>query len=167
MSYYLNKMSAYWDRLWGIERWVYGIKEYLVDRLICGLSDDFDYADPDRYIIRAEDDTSDCATSPMRTESKCMQLCGAIICCPFSVVFHLMICPCICCLMESKEMHREGLAEVIRKEEEEKKMMTNAYIGRLYSNSNYSTEIREQQITTFNNSLHHGRVLANFNARYH
>ena len=89
---------------WGLKRWIYGIKEYVIDRcLCCATPCVFDTIDGDRTYIKESTHgtsivTTDCclvAHSPL-----CSDLHGWIdgtMCFPFAVLTHLISLPIVCC----------------------------------------------------------------------
>ncbi len=85
---------------WGITRWFYGIKEYLVDRP-CG---NFEIVDYDRtYCAEVESIiiTTDCLAYVGYNQILCSPIIDMIICCPLATSCHLLCLPFACCSFRS------------------------------------------------------------------
>ena len=120
---------------WGLKRWVYGIKEYLIDSLLCSrgkgfghlcgdcFSYDFERVDEDRAYISDEywkdAKSSDCCIiahcSSWTAEDPVVNL----ICCPLATITHLLCLPYSCCFPNKPLDHFEDYKK--QKKEHEKR----------------------------------------------
>lgn len=86
---------------WGLKHWVYGIKEYVIDRCLCCTLCSFNSMDEDRKYTNTDYDmTSDCClvACSARYETCCYNNpIGGTLCLPLAALTHLMGLPCACC----------------------------------------------------------------------
>jgi hypothetical protein len=113
---------------WGLTRWLYGIKEYAIDR--CLLSGkDFNYRDPERaYVLRREIsnqeyeilDSSDCYICVCSDGSPALYGIGgsvqALCCCPCVTMIHMLCLPfqCYYCDRDQTFMYKQSVAADVR-----------------------------------------------------
>jgi hypothetical protein len=89
---------------WGLKRWIYGIKEYVIDRCICCTMCGFNHMDEDRaYIIDNKtygEFTTDCgcvASTPYGNGCLHNNPITGTLCFPLAATMHLCCLPCACC----------------------------------------------------------------------
>lgn len=120
---------------WGLKRWVYGIKEYVVDSLLCSrgrgfcsdcCSYEFERVDEDRAYISyglfgtwSNADSSDCWLVAYCTGLSTL-IPVAPLFCPLTTITHLLCLPYSCCFPNKPLDHFE---EYKRKKEEHKAIM--------------------------------------------
>jgi hypothetical protein len=86
---------------WGLKRWIYGIKEYVIDRCLCCTMCYFDPMDKDRAFNVPGGSTSDCwcVVWSKSDTSVCLSnnLITGTLCLPLAITMHLLCLPCACC----------------------------------------------------------------------
>jgi hypothetical protein len=86
---------------WGLKRWIYGIKEYIIDRCLCCAMCGFNPMDKDRAYQRDEY-TSDCSCVVL---SCCNNPITGTLCFPLVATIHLLSLPCACCSPNKDEYY--------------------------------------------------------------
>lgn len=86
---------------WGLKRWFYGIKEYVIDRCLCCTMCGFKHMDEDRTYIEEENSvTTDCACvafTPSYGGFLHNNPVTGTLCFPLAITMHLLCLPCACC----------------------------------------------------------------------
>lgn len=86
---------------WGLTRWVYGIKEYVIDRCICCTMCSFNHMDEDRaYRDDQNGVTTDCfcvGLAPCYGGCLHNNIVTGTLCFPLATTVHLLCLPCACC----------------------------------------------------------------------
>jgi hypothetical protein len=129
---------------WGFKRWVYGIKEYVIDRCLCCTMCGFDPIHTDRRYVEFTGDritaTTDCGwigvTHALCTESSDKYFynnpIGGILCLPIAAPFHILAAICGwhgCCGPEQESPDRLTLPSVL-KGSKDRDIRNRAYLRR-------------------------------------
>jgi hypothetical protein len=97
--YYSMETSSECCTHWGLKRWCYGIKEYVIDRCLC-CANDFDEMDDSRAFKEIyKNRTTDCFCIYLTHNiSYCYNnpITGTL-CLPFGILVHLLCIPYVCC----------------------------------------------------------------------
>lgn len=121
---------------WGLKRWVFGIKEYVIDRCLCCGCCGFDLMDGDRTYIKENRYgrilTTDCCFLNFTENSldlSCTDSDGGInwvtgsICLPFAALTHLLCLPVACCYSTKDDWwgtEAEHIGEIVKKHTDER-----------------------------------------------
>lgn len=126
---------------WGLKRWVYGIKEYVIDRCLFCTMCGFNPRDEDRAYkeeVFGVTTTSDCCC--VGYTSYCIVCYNnpitSTLCFPLAATMHLLLLPCACCSPTNRDewygtdspekQMRDGIAK-IKAEEKDKAWLRNTY----------------------------------------
>lgn len=118
---------------WGLTRWLWGIKEYTIDRwILC--ENDFNHSDPERAYIAVSGRSSDCFMDEGYFCNPCyaynkygpyncfLSCCSSLLCCPFVTITHILCLPYQCCLCTPPDWHNE--ARRLAEEEKEARRLS-------------------------------------------
>jgi hypothetical protein len=120
---------------WGLKRWVYGIKEYVIDRCMCCAMCGFNPIDEDRayhhYNVFDEvESTSDCCVCSGRDYGWYNNPIIGTLCFPFATTMHLICLPVACCYptkaisaKEKAEKDEEHKTSPLEQQEENERNM--------------------------------------------
>jgi hypothetical protein len=90
---------------WGFKRWLFGIKEYVIDRCLC-CGTNIDPKDPTRAFSNIDStETTDCSYLSEVT-SCCNNPVSATLCCPVFTFGHLVCLPVMCCFPTREQWDR-------------------------------------------------------------
>ena len=121
---------------WGLKRWIYGIKEYIIDRCLCCTMCGFDPMDKDRA-YQNDEFTSDCCCV---FQSWCNNPITGTLCFPLVATTHLLCLSCACSNPNKDDWwYKQSKQKEEKKKKEDEKIAFISKYSHNYSGSSYSS----------------------------